>query len=111
MISRIITISIVPLNPPQHLIPLIDPLINKTFYDGVFITKDLFYSGHTATMLLIFFCMENKILKLVGLLAAILVGGMVLVQHIHYTVDVLVVPFFTYTIYRLTKKITEKSLV
>ncbi len=111
MISRMITIYLVPLNPPQNLIPLLDPLINKTFYEGVFITKDLFYSGHTASILLMSFCLKNKLHKKLTLFAAICIGIMVLLQHIHYTIDVIAVPFFTYLVYYLSKKFVEKSLV
>lgn len=111
MISRMITIYFVPLNPPQNLIPLLDPLINKTFYEGVFITKDLFYSGHTASVLLMSFCLKKKLHKKITLIAAISIGIMVLFQHIHYTIDVIAVPFFTYLIFYLSKKFVEKSLV
>ncbi len=106
-----ITIYFVPLNPPQNLIPLLDPLINKTFYEGVFITKDLFYSGHTASILLMSFCLKNKLHKKLTLFAAICIGIMVLLQHIHYTIDVIAVPFFTYLVFHLSKKFVEKSLV
>ena len=111
MISRMITIYLVPLDPPQNLVPLLDPLINKTFYDGVFITKDLFYSGHTASVLLMSFCLKGKTDKKLSLIAAICIGLMVLLQHIHYTIDVIAVPFFTYGVYYLSKKFVEKSLV
>ncbi len=111
MLSRMVTISLVPLNPPNHLIPLLDPLINKTFYDGVFITKDLFYSGHTASILLMSFCLKNNVHKKITLVAAISIGIMVLLQHIHYTIDVVAVPFFTYAVYYITKKFVAKSLV
>lgn len=111
MTSRMITIFLVPLNPPQNLIPLIDPLINKTFYDGVFITKDLFYSGHTATVLLMSFCLKKRWHKIITLIAACCIGIMVLIQHIHYAIDVIAVPIFTYLVYYLTKKFVEKSLV
>ena len=111
MISRMITISVFPLNPPNNLIPLLDPLINKTFYEGTFITKDLFYSGHTASMLLISFCIQNKMLKKITLIAAISIGIMVLLQHIHYTIDVIAVPFFTYVVYWLASKVVKNTLV
>lgn len=108
-ISRVITISLVPLNPPSGLIALIDPLSN-TFYGGGFITKDLFYSGHTSTMFLLFLCMQKSWQKLVAIVATILVGIMVLIQHVHYTLDVVAAPLFTVGIFWLGKKIVSPAL-
>jgi PAP2 superfamily C-terminal len=101
-ISRIISIYLFALNAPIDLIILKDPLSNF-FYGTTFITKDLFYSGHTATMFLMFLCLKKKIDKWIAFVASFFVGILVLVQHVHYSIDVLVAPFFTYIIYRLAK--------
>ncbi len=101
-LSRIITISMVKLNPPKNIVELADPITNL-FYGGKFITKDLFYSGHTATVLLMYFCIEKKWVKTFLLIASILIGIMVLIQHVHYTIDVVAAPVFTYIVYRLGK--------
>jgi PAP2 superfamily C-terminal len=100
-LCRIITISIFSFNPPQGLIILKDPLSNF-FYGNTFITKDLFFSGHTSTMFLMFLCFQRKFDKLLGVIFTFMVGILVLLQHVHYTVDVIVAPFFTYLIYRLS---------
>lgn len=104
-LSRMISISIFPLNPPIGLIPLKDPLIG-VFYGGteVFITKDLFYSGHTSTQFLLFLCLQKKGDKLLALLATVTVAILVLIQHVHYTIDVLAAFIITYIIYFLGKK-------
>jgi len=104
LVSRLISISLVPLNLPKGLINLHDPIIN-IFYGDQLITKDLFYSGHTATMFLIFLCMKNKYDKAFALFATIAIAILLLVQHVHYTIDVVAAPFFTYTLYILSKKI------
>ena len=104
--SRVLSISFVPLDPPAGLIPLRDP-ISSLFYGGpqVFITKDLFYSGHTATQFLIFLCLHQKKDKLLALASTCIVAVLVLVQHVHYTIDVLAAFVFTYVMYLLGKKI------
>lgn len=105
-VARIITISLVPLNPPMYLIPLMDPLSNK-FYGGTYITKDLFFSGHTSTQFLMFLCLTKKNDKTIAFISSILVGTFVLIQHVHYTMDVVAAFPFTYIIYRIAKKITS----
>jgi hypothetical protein len=106
-LTRIITIYAVPLNPPAHLIPLQDPLSNY-FYGTSFITKDLFYSGHTAIVLLIGFTSVNKWLKFIFIMLAIAIAFMVLSNHVHYTIDVLAAPFFVAFAVVVSKKIVYK---
>ncbi len=103
-VLRIITISIFPLEPPIGLIILQDPISNQ-FYGNTFITKDLFFSGHTSAVFLIGFTLTQRLEKTLVHIAACLVGLFVLILHIHYTIDVLVAPPLTYLCYRVAKKI------
>ncbi len=96
---RMTMIYLIPLNPPQHLIPLIDPLSNRA-YGGKFLTKDLFFSGHTSIQFLSFLCLQKKSDKALALVSTILVASLVLIQHVHYTIDVLAAPFFTWLAYK-----------
>jgi hypothetical protein len=103
---RVLTISLLPLNPPPGLITLKDPIANIAYGgNGIFITKDLFYSGHTGNMFLFFLCLQGKWDKIIALTASVMVGILVLVQHIHYSVDVFAAFIFTYFIYLVAKKV------
>lgn len=109
IILRMITISLVKLNPPAGLIPLIDPL-SGVFYGNVNITKDLFFSGHTATLVLLCMVLDKRSDKILGFLAIIAVGFLLLVQHVHYTLDVIMAPIVVYPLYKLVDSfLTVKS--
>lgn len=104
---RFVTLSLVALDPPPGMVPLVDPL-SSVFYGNVSITKDLFFSGHTTTMFLIFLCLEKRTDKTIALIAAFAVAYLLLVQHIHYTIDVLAAPIVVYPCYRLTRYLFYK---
>lgn len=87
LIMRVLTIALVPLDPPAGLIPLVDPVSNF-FYGEKFVTRDLFFSGHTSAVFLMFLCLKSKTDKLMGLIATIVVGFLLMVQHVHYSMDV-----------------------
>ncbi|WP_022825052.1 phosphatase PAP2-related protein [Hymenobacter norwichensis] len=99
--SRVILLSLLPLEPPIGLLPLRDPIIDTFIYVAAGpITKDLFFSGHTATVMLL--ALATKGTRRWWLLAATAaVGLLVLVQHVHYTYDVLAAPVFALGCYWL----------
>jgi len=107
---RTIAMYSIPLNPPYHTIPLIDPFV-KYLGTGIQLNKDLFFSGHTATLFLLFLISENKILKRIFLICTIAVGLSVLIQHTHYTVDVIAAPFFAYGVYKIVFELRRRFLV
>ena len=106
-IVRFFTLSVVALDPPAGLVPLADPLSSAFFRSGA-ITKDLFFSGHTSDMVLIYLCLQRRTDKIIALIAAFAVACLLLVQHIHYTIDVLAAPIVVYPCYRLTRYLLDK---
>lgn len=106
VIFRIAAMFLLPLDPPAGTLILLDPFV-EFFGTGKTLTKDLFFSGHTATLFMLYLVSEKKILKNIFLISTIFVGISVLLQHIHYVIDVFAAPFFAYTAYRVvlnTKK-------
>ncbi len=99
-LTRLLTITLVPLAPPVGLKELVDPLTG-IFYGHAVVTKDLFYSGHTATLITMYFCLEKRSDKILSLIATFIVGCLLLVQHVHYTIDVLAAPVFVFLINRV----------
>lgn len=99
---RMSCIGLISLDPPPGLIPLADPLTNL-FYGSRYITHDLFFSGHTATVCLICYCLKGRAEKYFTGIATGAIGMLLLVQHVHYTVDVLAAPLLTYIAYRCAR--------
>ncbi len=107
VLVRIITLYLTPLNAPGNMILLVDPIV-KNLGTGQLLTKDLFFSGHTATMFFLFLVSVNKKMKLFFFFGFVLIALAVLLQHVHYTIDVVAAPFFTYTSFRIILLIRNK---
>jgi len=96
VLLRSLTLYLVPLVPPEGIIPLRDNFVESSFYGDNVLIRDLFFSGHIASMSVLFFLVDFKPIKyLLGILAMI-VGFLLLVQHVHYTIDVIAAPFFAF---------------
>lgn len=106
-VLRFITLFFVPLDPPASIIPLKDVFLTHTFYAGGQNLKDLFFSGHAATLFLFYFFSKNLTLKIIFLLTAILVSVGVVLQHVHYSYDVIAAPVFAYIAYRIITKFSK----
>lgn len=108
LIFRMIVMYITPFEAPENMLSLSDPLV-QFFGSGNILTKDLFFSGHTATLFLFFLIADKKYLKVVFLVFTFIVALAVLLQHVHYTVDVVVAPVFAYASYRIIKLLRDNS--
>ncbi|MEY4383917.1 MAG: hypothetical protein RI995_1459 [Bacteroidota bacterium] len=103
---RFICIYLIPLNPPLNLVELHDPLAEIFIYgENLAITKDLFFSGHTATMIFVCYFLEQKTQKYVAYFLTCCLAALLLLQHIHYTIDIIGAVFFTLLSIRLTKSL------
>jgi len=105
VVIRSFFISLTHIGPfPEYL--AIDSNIMSRFAFG----GDLFFSGHTGIPFLaalIFWSDRN--LRLFFIAAAALFGIIVLLAHLHYTIDVVAAFFITYSIYRLAEIFFKKD--
>lgn len=101
VLFRIVLMWSAALDPPLTTIELADPVV-EIFGTGVVLTKDLFFSGHVSLTFLLCLVCDTK-LRPIFILIALGVAICVLIQHVHYTVDVLVAPFISYASYRIVK--------
>ncbi len=107
VIIRSIFVSLTHLGPfPTSIaIDYTSSVVKKFTFGG-----DLFFSAHTGLpflMALIFG--ENLFLFVVFTIVAIFFGAVVLLAHLHYSIDVLAAFFITYAIFQIAKKIFSKD--
>jgi len=109
VVVRIIAMYLVPFEAPEKIIVLKDPFV-EMFGSGESLTKDLFFSGHTATLFLLFLVVESRKLKYLFLGSAIIVGVSIILQHVHYVIDVFAAPFFTYSCFIFVSSLNLNKL-
>ena len=74
-------------------------------YTGKQVNKDLFFSGHTATMYLLYLMLPAGIYRKLAFIGALVMMVCLLFQRVHYTVDVIVAPFFAYGALRIVLRL------
>lgn len=83
---------------------------NKQVFDGIFTGNDLFFSGHTGLpFLLALIFWEHRTLRAIFLGFSVLFAIVVLLGHIHYSIDVLSAYFITFSIFHLCKFLFKKE--
>ncbi|MFT3885754.1 MAG: phosphatase PAP2-related protein [Flavobacteriales bacterium] len=102
MLFRMACIFLNTLEPPPDIVPLIDPLTQRFYPGGTPFLKDLFFSGHTATMAMMVAISRGKAARAFAVLGTVAIGLLVLVQHAHWTIDVLAAPFAVVLAWRLS---------
>lgn len=80
---------------------------------GVFTTgNDLFFSGHTGLpflMALVFW--DEKYLRWFFIAASIFFGAIVLMAHLHYSIDVFAAFFITFAIFHIAERFFKKDKI
>ncbi|MDO7850359.1 phosphatase PAP2-related protein [Hymenobacter convexus] len=107
---RMLTLWLLPLEPPTALVILHDPVMDRIFEVTTQpIVRDLFFSGHTATMVLLTLAGRGRKWRWALGLMSVAVGLLVLVQRVHYSYDVLAAPLFAWLAYWLAGRITKQQ--
>jgi membrane-associated phospholipid phosphatase len=84
---------LLPLDPPATMIALHDPFVQFFASETARpLTRDLFFSGHTSILCLMGFLMPDRMRRSAFFVMAAAVGAAVILQHVHYAVDVAVAP-------------------
>jgi hypothetical protein len=109
IILRAVCQFFLPIDPPPDAIPLADPFIRIPGFRPV-IARDLFFSWHTALLTLLVFVVQWRDLKIILVLLTLIVSVLMLVQHAHYTIDLLAAPCFAYAAYGLAKWISVQEV-
>lgn len=90
---RMLGIFLLPFDAPPDMIMMPDPIIQALASDaGEVLRKDLFFSGHTSSMFMTAFIMPTRGKRWLYIVLGCIVGASLVIQHVHYTVDVMVAP-------------------
>jgi len=90
---------------PTQIVVSPESVISKFTFGG-----DLFFSGHTGLpflMALIFW--QDKILRYIFIISSLVFGVVVLMGHLHYSIDVLAAFFITYAIFKISLFLFKKD--
>lgn len=102
---RMLSMYLLPLEPPTDIIPLKDYCLQNTFYSGRNNLKDLFFSGHTATIFLFGIYFNETKLKILFWFGSAVIGMLLMLQHVHYSIDVFFAPLFALAAAMIQRKL------
>ena len=106
-VLRMLTLWLLPLNPPAGLIMLHDPVVDHLFQvTAQPVVRDLFFSGHTATAAMLALAVRGRRWRMALTLMTVAVGVLVLVQRVHYSYDALAAPLFAWLAYWLAGQVS-----
>ena len=106
-VVRAICIHLVPLSPSPGIIPLYDPVTDALGHEGR-IMNDLFFSGHISDLTTFYLLSRNATVKRYILFCMAIVATLLVWQRVHYTIDVLMAPAFSYIGYWM---LVEKDFI
>lgn len=108
-IIRAFFVSLTHISPyPEHA--AITPGLITNFFPSIFTGSDLFFSGHTGLpFLLALIFWDHVYLRFVFLGFSLMFAVVVLLGHLHYSIDVASAYFITYSIFTLAQVLFKKE--
>jgi hypothetical protein len=90
--------------PTSHFVPLAGAI--GSIYNSFTFRGNFFFSGHTGfPFLLALIFWDKKNIRRVFLFLSLLFGAVVLLAHVHYSIDVFAAPFITYGIFIIAQRV------
>lgn len=109
-LARSFFVSLTHISPFPTQVLINTDFFKNSMFNGIFNGNDLFFSGHTGLpFLLALMFWDNKKLRFIFLGFSILFAAVVLLGHLHYSIDVLSAYFITYTIFHICQVLFKKD--
>ncbi len=109
-LMRMASVYVFTLEAPAGMIPLVDPFLAKVVYGNTLFVKDLFFSGHTCTLFMLFLIERKLWVKSLLGLATGAVAIFLIWQRVHYTIDIIGAVLACLLVYRVfSRKITKND--
>ncbi|MDD5721127.1 MAG: phosphatase PAP2-related protein [Candidatus Pacebacteria bacterium] len=107
---RSVFISLTHISPFPTRVVIDSPFFNREVFNGIFTGNDLFFSGHTGIpFLLALIFWEDEMLRFIFLAFSVMFAIVVLLGHLHYSIDVLSAYFITFSIFHICKFLFKKD--
>lgn len=109
-LTRSLFVSLTHISPFPTRLPISSDFFSSAMFNGIFNGNDLFFSGHTGLpFLLALIFWDNKNLRFIFLGFSILFAIVVLMGHLHYSIDVLSAYLITFSIFHICKFLFKKD--
>lgn len=104
LVIRSVFVSLTHISPyPSQVVIPESFLSSYSWFHAVFTGDDLFFSGHVGlTFLMALLFWDAPLLRYLYLVLSVVFAVVVLLGHIHYSIDVFAAYFITYSIYALS---------
>ena len=105
-VVKALTLYLTPLEVPENYIPLVDKISSHFTNSHQTYGRDLFFSGHTALMYLCAVSCTDFTLAVVIYVCMFVMANMLMINRVHYTIDMVIAPFVGYACHRFVEMYT-----